>query len=84
MYSMLAFAGVLYLYGVMRLEGEHEKSILTTFLVAIATALALYSHNLAFLTLVAATAYLAWRRLLAQSLRLLVAQVLGMLLFLRG
>lgn len=77
MYGVLALAGLLYLYGVMRLG----RSRLIIGLVGVATALALYAHNLAFLTLMAANVFFAWRRQWNKELRLLIGQGLGALLF---
>ncbi len=51
MYSLLAFALFLFLYAVMRLENGTRKAL---FLIAFSTALAVFTHNLAFLTLFAA------------------------------
>lgn len=50
-------------------------------LVALGTALALFAHNLAFATLVAANLYFLYRRAWGKQLRLLGAQFLGALLF---
>ncbi len=76
MYSLLAFSGILFIYAVMRLEAQSLSAI---FLIAVATALALFSHNLAFLTLIAADIYLIWRRVWTTLVRLFIGQGLGIL-----
>jgi 4-amino-4-deoxy-L-arabinose transferase-like glycosyltransferase len=50
-------------------------------LIALGTAIALYSHNLAFVTLLAANVYLAWRRDWYGLAKLSVAQFVGVLAF---
>ena len=79
MYGALALALMLYLYAVIRLSTAERG---TSVLIAISTALALYSHNLAFLTLLAADVYFVCRRAWGALGRLIVAQVVGALLFL--
>jgi mannosyltransferase len=78
MYTILAVALMLYVYAVMRLVA-HQRYALP--LLAFATALALYSHNLAFLTLGAANIFLLWRRDWSAQFRLIVAQIVGVFLF---
>ncbi len=77
MYGALALALMLYLYAVMRLS----NGIGAIALAALSTALALYSHNLAFLTLLAADIYLIFRRAWNTLAKLIVAQFVGGLLF---
>ncbi len=76
MYSLLAFTGLVFAYGVMRLERRQRGAVV---LVGFSTAAALFTHNLAFVTLLAADVYLLWRRNLNALLRLFVGQVLGVL-----
>jgi len=78
MYTILAVALMLYVYAVMRLVAR-QCYVLP--LLAFATALALYSHNLAFLTLGAANIFLLWRRDWNAQFRLIIAQIVGALLF---
>ncbi len=74
MYSLLAFSLLVFLYALMRLEkGLHNAVIL----IAISTALAIFSHNLAFLTLIAADVYLAWRHAWEALRSLLIGQGIG-------
>jgi len=78
MYTTLAVALMLYVYAVMRLVARQRYALP---LLAFATALALYSHNLAFLTLGAANIFLLWRRDWNAQFRLIIAQIVGALLF---
>lgn len=78
MYTILALALLLYFYGVMRLEADARYA---RPLLILATALALYSHNLAFLTLGAANIYFLWRRDWRAQWNLLLAQAVGVCLF---
>jgi uncharacterized membrane protein len=77
MYGALALGSMLYLYGVMRLSSGKNAMLL----VAIGMAVALYSHNLAFLTLAAANVYFLFRRAWRAQMKLIAAQVIGALLF---
>ncbi|MCI0478891.1 MAG: glycosyltransferase family 39 protein, partial [Anaerolineales bacterium] len=79
MYTTFALAVLLYVYAVMRLT---TRARYARFLIALATALALYSHNLAFLTLGAANVYFLWRRDWNAQSKLIAAQIGGALLFL--
>ncbi|MBM3129827.1 MAG: hypothetical protein FJ009_14540 [Chloroflexi bacterium] len=78
MYTTFALALMLYLYAVMRLA---TRARYTWFSIALATALALYSHNLAFLTLGTANIYFLWRRDGRAQLKLITAQIGGAFLF---
>lgn len=79
MYTTFALAVLLYVYAVMRLA---TRARYARCLIALATALVLYSHNLAFLTLGAANVYFLWRRDGHAQFKLMVAQIGGALLFL--
>ncbi len=78
MYTTLAVALMLYVYAVMRLVARQRYALP---LLAFVTALALYSHNLAFLTLGAANIFLLWRRDWSAQFRLIIAQIVGVFLF---
>lgn len=78
MYTILALALLLYLYAIMRLMAGAKHAIP---LLVLATTLALYSHNLAFLTLGAANVYLVWQRDWRTHGKLLLAQMGGVGLF---
>lgn len=78
MYSLLAFAGSLFVYSIMRLPESSLKPVVMT---CFAATISLYAHNLAFLTLIAGNVFLAWRREWKQELKLVVAQVGALLLF---
>jgi len=69
---------LLYTYAVLRLSARARGAMV---FVAAATALALYSHNLAFLTLIAANVYFAWRKNWKTQGKLVVCQVAGALAF---
>lgn len=90
MYTLLALALLWYLYAFYGLRtmncewfgSTHPKFRITNFeSLTLSTALALYSHNLAFLTLVAADVFLIWRRSWHALGKLITAQVVGVLLF---
>jgi mannosyltransferase len=57
----------------------HQRYVLP--LLGLATGMALYSHNLAFLTLGAANVFLLWRRDWSAQFRLIIAQIVGVFLF---
>ena len=78
MYTTLAVALLVYMYAVMRLIA-HQRYVLP--LLGLATGMALYSHNLAFLTLGAANIFLLWRRDWSAQFRLIIAQIVGVFLF---
>lgn len=78
MYAILALALLLYLYAIMRLMAGAKHAIP---LLVLATTLALYSHNLAFLTLGAANVYFVWQRDWRTHGKLLLAQLGGVGLF---
>jgi mannosyltransferase len=78
MYTILGLSLLLYIYGVMRVSSRTRGAPV---LIAFATALALYSHNLAFLTLIAANVYFAWKRDWMAQAYLIAGQCVGVLVF---
>jgi 4-amino-4-deoxy-L-arabinose transferase-like glycosyltransferase len=83
MYGLLALALLWYLHANYELRsfGSAQDKITNYEFLALATALALYSHNLAIITLAAANFYHLWRRDWNALLKLLIAQIAGVLLF---
>ena len=77
MYTLFALGSLIYLYGVMRLNARHALVA-----IIVGMTMALYSHNLAFATLLAANIYFLWRRNWRAQIRLLIAQLVGGLFFL--
>ncbi len=76
MYTLLALGVLMNWYGVMRLENRWGLA-----LVALGTAIALYSHNLAFVSLLAGNIYFLLQRAWRVQGRLILAQLGGALLF---
>ncbi len=83
MYTLLAFGGCIFLYGVVRLALQQDARWTgrTLALIAAGAALALYAHNLAFVTLFAANFYFLYRRAWRKQGQLLAAQGAGALWF---
>ncbi len=74
MYALLAATLLLYVYAVIRFAANVPRAWM---LVALSTVLALYSHNLAFLTLMSANVYFLLKRNWRKEIKLLAAQALG-------
>lgn len=83
MYTLLALGGLVYLYGVLLLRDSKGASAWRALgLIALGTMLALYAHNLAFVTLLAGNVYLLFKRAWRQQAWLLGGQLIGALAFL--
>lgn len=100
MYTLLALGGLIYVYGVLVLalptngirpsngaepDASHNRGKAITF-IAVGTALALYAHNLAFVTLLAGNIYLVLRAAVYRQAwrmqgELIAGQLLGTILF---
>jgi mannosyltransferase len=92
MYTLLALGGCIFLYGALRLarasdapdsrsknpSGHNWRAF--AFLAA-GTAMALYAHNLAFVSLLAANFYFLYKRAWRKQRQLVAAQFVGALLF---
>lgn len=84
MYTLLAVGVLLYVYGVMGLalkQGGGRAPYRSLVFVALGTAVALYSHNLAFVSLLAGNLYLLVRRDWRREIYLILGQVVGAIFF---
>jgi mannosyltransferase len=84
MYALLAGGLLLFVYAMIRivtLEDGRRRVWAPYLLVALASALSLYVHNLAVVTLVAGNLYLAVRRAWVVELKLIAAQCAGAIVF---
>ncbi len=83
MYTLLTLGGCIFLYGVLRLQMRQDARWRWNelALIALGAALALYAHNLAFVTLLAANFYFLYQRAWRKELQLLAGQFAGALLF---
>ncbi len=92
MYTLLALGVLMYLYGVLLVldanglqttaQPKHSHQHIAAFvLVALGTAIALYSHNLAFVSLGAANLYFLFKRAWRLQVRLMLGQCVGAIFF---
>jgi mannosyltransferase len=85
MYTLLALGGCVFVYGALCLNDATTVSISQNrrafLFLALGTAIALYAHNLAFVTLLAANVYFLVKRAWHKQWRLVAAQFAGALLF---
>ncbi|MBI3742117.1 MAG: glycosyltransferase family 39 protein, partial [Chloroflexi bacterium] len=84
MYALLALALLGYVYAFHELQFPNHarrSNIQLWFVLILAGALALYSHNLAILTLIVADIFLVWQRAWRALSKLFAAQVVSVLLF---
>jgi 4-amino-4-deoxy-L-arabinose transferase-like glycosyltransferase len=82
MYAPLALGALVFVYGVLRAFVIASRKSCAMTAIVLGTAIALYAHNLAFVTLLAADVYFVLRRDGRALARLIALQAIGAVLFL--